>query len=318
MAKPFASAGDVNEQRPKMVELARDVWGYLSDHDPNTGLIVGPETCTVIDCRATPTLARQFIEDIRQITDKPITTIFLTHYHAVRVFGAAAFGRTEIIASSRTRALIEERGEADLKSERDRFPRLFRGGDEIAGLTWPTLTFDELATQWLGTREVRFHWLGRGHTAGDSVCYVPDGGVIFSGDLVDFNSTSYTGDAYIGDWIQTLEKLRALDGAVLVPGRGRAARGTDEVNSAIDQTVDFLRTLLGAVAAEVAKGRTELKPVFDVVYPMLQDRFGNWPLFDHCITFDISRAFDEVRGTADPLIWTAERDKALWSAMHDH
>lgn len=316
MAKPFASTADTGEQRPKMVELGPDVYGYLSDHDPNTGVIIGPESCTVIDCRATPTLARQFLEDIRALTDKPVTTIFLTHYHAVRVFGAPAFGPARIIASRRTRALIEERGEADKISERGRFPRLFRGGDPLEGLTWPSLTFERQMSQWLGPREVQFHWLGRGHTAGDAVCFVPDCGVLFSGDLVDFHSTSYAGDAYIGEWIQTLEALRALGATTLVPGRGRAAAGPAEVNAAIDQTIGLLSTLLGSVQAEVARGADSLEAVFAAVYPGLQARYGSWPLFDHCITFGISRAFDEARGLTDPRVWTDARDKELWDAVH--
>lgn len=316
MTKPFASSQDTKQQRPKMVELAANVFGYLSDFDPNTGVIIGERSCIVVDCRATPKLGREFIEDIRKITDKPISHIFLTHYHAVRVFGAAAFGSPDIIASTRTRDLIDERGQADLKSEAERFPRLFEGVDEIAGLTWPTITFDEQMSMWSGSREVRFQWLGRGHTGGDSICFLPDEGVVFTGDLVDFHSTSYTGDAYIRDWIETLGRLRLLNAATLVPGRGRAATGTEEVNAAIDQTVSFLRSLYEAVDGESAKGAKSLKQVFDVVYPLMQAQYGNWPLFDHCITFDISRAYDEVRGISDPIVWTDARDKELWNQMH--
>lgn len=316
MTKPFASSQDTERQRPQMVELAKNVFGYLSDFDPNTGLIVGERSCTVIDCRATPTLGREFISDIRQITDKPISHIFLTHYHAVRVFGAAAFDNPGIIASARTRSLIAERGQADLKSETGRFPRLFEGSEEIADLTWPTITFDEQLSMWSGDREIRLQWLGRGHTAGDSVCFLPQEGIVFTGDLVDFNSTSYAGDAYIRDWIATLGKLRQLSATTLIPGRGRAASGTREVNEAIDQTISFLRSLYVSVEAELIKGAPSLKSVFDVVYPFMQSRYGKWPLFDHCVTFDISRAYDEARGIVDPIVWTDARDKELWNQMH--
>jgi glyoxylase-like metal-dependent hydrolase (beta-lactamase superfamily II) len=79
------------------------------------------------------------IKQIRTISDKPIKYVLLTHYHAVRVLGASAYvaeGATEVIASQGTYELIVERGAQDMKSEMERFPRLFRGADSVPGLTW--------------------------------------------------------------------------------------------------------------------------------------------------------------------------------------
>ena len=109
MSQSFASANDTQEQKARVLELAKGVYGYVSDYDPNCGFIVGDEGVLVIDCRATPALAREMIADIKTVTDKPIQYIALTHYHAVRVFGAAAFGVDAIFASTGTAKLIEER-----------------------------------------------------------------------------------------------------------------------------------------------------------------------------------------------------------------
>ncbi|MDQ4077901.1 MAG: MBL fold metallo-hydrolase, partial [Chloroflexota bacterium] len=118
MAKPFASTADTETQRAQLTELAPDVYGYISDFDPNTGVIIGEDEAMVIDCRATPQLAREMIEDIRSVTERPITRIFLTHYHAVRVMGRAAFTEAhDIIASRNTLDLIRERGQQDFESE---------------------------------------------------------------------------------------------------------------------------------------------------------------------------------------------------------
>ena len=95
----------------------------------------------VIDTQATPVMAQDVIRRIREVTDKPIHYVVLSHYHAVRVLGASAYGREHIIASHDTYDLIVERGEADMKSEIERFPRLFRAVESVPGLTWPTLDF---------------------------------------------------------------------------------------------------------------------------------------------------------------------------------
>src|SRR6185369_7814172 len=105
------------------------------------------------------------IRRIREVTDKPIRYVVLTHYHAVRVLGASAYGAEQVIASRETRELIVERGEADKASEIGRFPRLFRNVESVpAGLTWPTITFEKAMTLWLGGLEVQIIQPGRGHT----------------------------------------------------------------------------------------------------------------------------------------------------------
>ena len=97
---------------------------------------------------------RKVIEKIRAVTDKPIKYVVLSHYHAVRVLGASAYGASEIIMSAKARAMVAERGQEDWDREFQRFPRLFQGHESIPGLTWPTLTFNDQATFYLGKRRV--------------------------------------------------------------------------------------------------------------------------------------------------------------------
>ncbi|MFX8071287.1 hypothetical protein ABTK88_19490, partial [Acinetobacter baumannii] len=85
----------------------------------------------------------------------------------------------QIIASDTCRAMIAERGKEDWDSEYGRFPRLFRAAESVPGLTWPTLTFKDRMTLYLGKRRVDIMHLGRAHTAGDIVAYVPDANVMF-------------------------------------------------------------------------------------------------------------------------------------------
>ncbi|HEY4136988.1 MAG TPA: MBL fold metallo-hydrolase, partial [Casimicrobiaceae bacterium] len=153
--KTFASQADLADKTVSFDKLSDHAYAYTAEGDPNTGIIVGDNAVLVADTQATPIMAQDVIRRIREVTDKPIKYVVLTHYHAVRVLGASAYGAQEVIASQDTYDLIVERGEADMKSEIERFPRLFRAVESVPGLTWPTLTFKGEMTLWLGTLEVR-------------------------------------------------------------------------------------------------------------------------------------------------------------------
>src|SRR5512145_3410352 len=172
-AKQFASRGDLVEKKATFAKLADNAYCLTAEGDPNSGVIVGDDGVMVIDARATPSMARELVAHIREVTDKPIKYVVLTHYHAVRVLGASAYRAHEIIASQATYEMIRERGKADMKSEIERFPRLFRAVESVPGLTWPTLVFDQRMTLWMGKLEVEIMQLGRGHTKGDTVVWLP-------------------------------------------------------------------------------------------------------------------------------------------------
>ena len=199
-------------------QLSEHAWAYTAEGDPNTGIIIGDDAVLVADTQATPAMAQDVIRRIREVTDKPIQYVLLSHYHAVRVLGASAYGAEHIIASEDTRDLIVERGEQDKASEIGRFPRLFQNLETVpAGLTWPTMTFTGKMTLWLGKLEIQLLQLGRGHTKGDTVVWLPQERAMLSGDLVEFDATPYAGDAYFQDWPQTLNNIAALNPLALVP-----------------------------------------------------------------------------------------------------
>src|SRR5438094_8573865 len=127
--KKFASQADLEEKQVSFDKLSDHAYAYTAEGDPNTGIIVGDDAVLVADTQATPAMAADVIRRIREVTDKPIKYVVLTHYHAVRVLGASAYRPQHIIASRDTYDLIVARGEADMKSEIERFPRLFRTVD---------------------------------------------------------------------------------------------------------------------------------------------------------------------------------------------
>jgi glyoxylase-like metal-dependent hydrolase (beta-lactamase superfamily II) len=313
-AKGFASTADTGEKTIAFEEIGPGLYAFTAEGDPNSGVIVGDDGVMVVDAQATPVMAQEVIARVRKVTDKPIRYVLLTHYHAVRVLGASAYAGAEIIASDITRGLIVERGKQDMDSEIGRFPRLFRSVESIPGLTWPTITFPDQMSVWLGRREVRILHLGRAHTAGDVVAVVPDAGVVFSGDLVEYQSACYCGDAHFTDWPETLDHLAELRPQALVPGRGAALANPDKVADGIHMTREFLSTLYGSVSDSVAKGRS-LKEAFDAAREVMDPKFSTFAIYEHCLPFNVSRAYDEARGIDWPVIWTAERDREMWAAL---
>ena len=314
MTKKFASQADLEEKKVSFTELADGLYAYTAEGDPNTGIVIGDDSVMVLDTQATPIMARNVIAKIRTVTDKPIKFVVMSHYHAVRVLGASSYGAEQIIASQDTYDLIVERGEQDFKSELERFPRLFSGVESVPGLTWPTMTFKGEMTVWMGKREVRLMQLGRGHTKGDTVIWLPQEKVLFSGDLVEYGATPYTGDAYLSDWPQTLERLEQLQPVALVPGRGDALTTPELCLEAIEGTKSFLRDMFESVKQGREAGKS-LNEIYAQTYEQLKPDYGHWVIFDHCLPFDISRAFDEAGGTVDPRIWTAQRDAEMWQSL---
>ncbi|RUX04929.1 MBL fold metallo-hydrolase [Mesorhizobium sp. M8A.F.Ca.ET.059.01.1.1] len=314
MAKAFASQGDLAEKKISFTEVGKDLWAFTAEGDPNTGVIIGDDAVMIVDAQATPRLAGKVVENIRRVTDKPIKYVVLSHYHAVRVLGASAYNAEQIFMSEKARGMVAERGKEDWDSEFQRFPRLFQGHESIPGLTWPTMTFKERMTVYMGKRRVDLMHLGRAHTAGDIVAYVPDQHVMFTGDIIEYHSACYCGDGHFSDWPATIEAIRAFDVDAIAPGRGDALNSKELVKKALDNTVDFVRSTYRPIA-RVAQGGGTLKEAWDACRAECDPKFASYAIYEHCLPFNVARAYDEALGIDTPRIWTAERDRQMWDAL---
>lgn len=314
MAKAFASQGDMSEKKISFSEVGDGIYAFTAEGDPNSGVIIGDDSVMIVEAQATPRLARQVIEKVREVTDKPISHLVLTHYHAVRVLGASAIGAGQIIMSDKARGMVVERGQEDWDSEFARFPRLFQGHEEIPGLTWPTTTFKDRMSIYLGTRRVDLMHIGRAHTAGDIVVHVPDQNVMFTGDIVEYHSACYCGDGHFGDWPDTLNAIRRYNVDAIAPGRGDALVGRDMVDAALDNTANFVSSTFYP-AQRVALRGGSLKDAWDAVRAECDPKFSDYAIYEHCLPFNVARAFDEARGIDTPRIWTAERDADMWEKL---
>ena len=314
MAKAFASTGDMTEKVISFTEIGRDIYAFTAEGDPNTGIVIGDDSVMVVDAQATPKMAEQVIERIRTVTDKPIKYVVLSHYHAVRVLGASAYKAEQIIASDKCRAMIHERGQEDWDSEYGRFPRLFDAAETIPGLTWPTMTFQSRMTIHMGDRRVDLMHLGRAHTAGDIVAWVPDEGVMLTGDIVEYHSACYCGDGHFNDWPTTLDAIAGYRPKSIAPGRGDALVGEKLVAEAIENTKDFVRSTYEPIAAVAARGGS-LKEAWDACRAACDPKFADYAIYEHCLPFNVARAYDEALGIDTPRIWTAERDQDMWAQL---
>ena len=316
-AKPFASEADTEAKEEVLEVLADGVYALTAGGDPTVGAVEGSDFLVCFEARATPHMAEKWLRQLREHTDKPVRYLVLSHYHAVRTLGAAAFGAREIVAHEGTSFLIAERGKEDWDSEAGRMPRLFEGAETIPGLTWPTLTFSERLSIDLGgdRGDLLLQYCGRGHTEGDVVAWLPRQRILFAGDLVESQAALYTGDAYHEDWSTgTLDRVAAFGAETLVGGRGEVAKGTEAAQAAIDQTRGFLMVMRREVGAVHERGGT-LKEAFEAAHSALEADYGHWPIFEHCMPFDVSRLWDELSGTERPRVWTAERDREIWAEL---
>jgi len=314
MSKAFASQGDMADKEISFTEIGEGLWAFTAEGDPNSGVIIGDDSVMIVEAQATPRLAHKVIEKVREVTDKPITHLAMTHYHAVRVLGASAYGAQTVIMSDAARGMVAERGQEDWESEFERFPRLFQGHESIPGLTWPNTTFNDRMTVYLGERRVDLMHLGRAHTAGDIVIHVPDQNVMFTGDIVEYHSACYCGDGHFADWGATLDAIKAFGVDAIAPGRGDALVGREMVNTAIENTRDFVESTYRPAAKVAARGGT-LKEAWDAVRAECDPKFADYAIYEHCLPFNVARAYDEARGIDTPRIWTAARDKEMWAAL---
>ena len=319
MSKPFASSADLTEKKETLEILAEGVYALTAEGDPNVGAIEGEDFIVAIEARATPAAAQDWLKMLRQHTQKPVKHLVLTHYHAVRVLGASAFGAQDIITSDVTRKLIEERGKEDWDSEFGRMPRLFKDPDGIPGLTRPTVTFTNQARIELGgvRGHLELRFCGRGHTAGDIAIWYPQKKILFAGDLVEAEAALYTGDAFHMDWSSgTLDTIKAFGAEALIGGRGAVAHGREAVDAAIEQTREFLLVMRKHVEAVHKRGGT-LREAFKATHAALAPKFGAWPIFEHCLPFNVQRLWDEYDGIDWPRIWTMQRDREVWAQLQD-
>jgi cyclase len=230
----------------------------------NSVVIVNDEDVLVVDPGITPAAATSFIADVKTLTNKPVKYVVDTHYHYDHAFGNQVFGPdVTIIGHATTRRRLT--GPGSLKERTyltngtgaiaTRFTLLKRQiseatdqqqrailerqlaihqqyADEQAKIkpTPPNATLSRDMTLHRGSREIQIRYMGRAHTDGDVVVFLPTERLIATGDMIT-SALSYTGDAFVEEWPATLEQVMTLDFDTVMPGHGNVFKGKDHIRN---------------------------------------------------------------------------------------
>ncbi len=269
----------------KIERIADGIYSFFSGVGSNNIAIVNDNDVVLVDTAITPERTRLLLADLKLITDKPVRTVIDTHWHYDHSDGNQVFGPdVEIIAQDavytalttrdvlhtepfkssqpyyREEVVDELRRQADQApdaSSRDALNAKLRVALESHGQlqelrpTPPTLTFSTSLTLHRGTREIDLLFLGRGHTAGDIVVYLPREKLVCTGDFMEPGPAGL-GDSYPDEWIKSLDRLKAMKWVIDIPGHG--APFSDKARVAMFQS--YLADLAAQITALHAQGMT--------------------------------------------------------------
>jgi len=270
---------------PRTVEVMNNVYTIVDGDgvDSNTTFITTKEGVIVIDTRPTPAEARKVLAEIRKRTDLPIVYTINTHYHGGHTFGNQVFKDSKtIIAHKNVRNMLIDFGQDNLSSLKTlKIP----GMDEVE-ITLPNVVFEKRMKIWLGEYRLELLYDGRGHTNGDTIIYIDHLRTIIAGDLISNGEIPYMGDAYLDEWIETLNLLEQLKNETVIPGHGPiGGRPT------IIAMKHYLLSLKGLVLKQLDNSKS-LKAAQEAVAPVLREKYKSWKKLER-IEGNIERAWLE-------------------------
>jgi glyoxylase-like metal-dependent hydrolase (beta-lactamase superfamily II) len=235
----------------------------------NSGFIVNDSDVVVIDCHISPEIARSLLAEIRTLTDKPVRYLALTHRHRDHVGGTTAFGpEVEIISHENTRETM------------------LSDTALLRQVKTPTLTFDSKLVFYRPSRIIELYYLGRGHTNGDIVAWLPAERVLFTGDLYFNGSAGYLGDGFFRDWVANLEKLRAFPAELIVPGHGPVSD-----SSGLLAFQNYLSAFIRAVQGYVEAGKSIEETLKEFSLPQYEKLRG----WDGFLARNLVRCYNELK-----------------------
>src|SRR5437764_1281875 len=251
----------------------------------NNAVIIGGRDVLVVDTGTTPAAARAFLDDLKMITDKPVRFVVNTHVHSDHTSGNQVYARkADIIAHeyvkdaiqnlnvlqrepfktsqltnvpNRIETVKKQIAEAKDAQAKDRLQQQLKvaqeGWEQLKEIkpTPPNVTYSKKKVLDLGGREVQLLFLGRGHTNGDTVVFLPKEKIVCTGDLME-SQIAYMGDAQFDEWITTLDALKKLDFETDLPGHGAPFKD----KGLITAFQGYLRDLMKQAADRREQGAT--------------------------------------------------------------
>jgi len=238
----------------------------------NAGFVVTPAGVVVVDALGSPELARKLLAEIKKVTNKPIHTVVLTHYHADHIYGLQVFkeaGARVVAHTSAREYLFSDTAKLRLAVSRQ---ELWPWIDEKTRLVPADMWLTGPYTFYVGGIQFDIRPVGPSHTAEDLVVYLPQQKILFAGDLVFRNRIPYVGQADSKHWIDALENLLTFDTHWVIPGHGPISNDPKGDMTLTRDYLLFLRESMGRAA-------TDMEP-FESAYAKTDwSRFEKMPLF---------------------------------------
>jgi glyoxylase-like metal-dependent hydrolase (beta-lactamase superfamily II) len=259
----------------KIIELDNGVYARLHEGLTNAGIIVGDSGVMVIDSLRVPSFARELIQDVRHITDKPIEYLVDTHSHWDHSWGNEEFPEATIIGHDNCYA---EMVDVEAQNQwRDKIIAANAPWSEEASLvniTPPNLTFESSMRLFFGGREILLKHPGRAHTGGDIVIHLPDEKLVFTGDIAPDGGVPYLGDSYPAEWPDTDDRIVELPVERFVSGHGPVGD-----HAALSVARDFIHELVGQMKTAIRDGQDAKTATASVIGALTPD-FGGWRSFE--------------------------------------
>lgn len=329
VAAPPLAAEELFELKPVADGVYAAIAKPATKVNCNGAVILLDDGVMVVDTFSKPSAARALMEQIKSVTPKPVKYVVDTHFHWDHYYGNEVYlgawpAGVEIISSEATRQNIEQRGIPRVKREILEVPKeietlkadLAKATDatkkaeiqenlrqteaylaelKAMRVTLPTLTFDRSLMLYQKSRTVEILYLGKGHTDGDAVVYLPKEKVIITGDALH-GWTPYMGDSYPYDWIRMLEATEKLDFDYIIGGHGDVMRGKGQ----FQMWEQYFRDLLAETAAAYAQGATLEETRQRVAAVLVPKYTGKMPAtFPQDVVGNIEKAYRVVSGATN-------------------
>lgn len=273
----------------EIIELATGVYARLHEGLTNAGIIVGDDGVLLIDSLRVPSFARDLIEDVKTLSDKPIRYVVDTHSHWDHSWGNEEFPKATIVGHANCR---REMLDPDITIPWRE--KVVTAGDpwsdeaKTVNITPPNLTFESSLHLDFAGRPIDMHWLGRAHTSGDIFIHLPEDGLLFTGDVAQDRGVPFLMDGYLKDWVGTNERLIEIEFDHFMAGHGPIGEP-----SAIIEARDFIVELVEGVERAIANGQ-DRKTAASSVNALLEKRFGGWRGFER-VEESVAFAYDQIQ-----------------------
>lgn len=272
-----------------LIEVADRAFAYLQEGGglcvSNAGLIVGDESCIVIDALFAPSMTRAFRDEIRRVTDKPVRLLINTHHHVDHTQGNALFPEATILAQTNARSEQQRVGTGVLELLRPRIPELVEEASALPQRL-PDLTYEGEMSISFEDRSIQLLHLGPAHTIGDTLIVLPDDRLLFAGDVAFFYVTPLGLEGDIGNWANVCDAVDAMDVEHIVPGHGPVA-GKPELR----ETRDYLSLIHTQARAAFDAGQGERAATASIDL----GAYASWGEPDR-LRLNVRRLYQEFRG----------------------